>query len=397
MSNFTACEIETLLHSSEGETLDFKREQYRVVKASPEEKSEFIKDVLAFANAWKKTDAYILIGVDENRSGGRATLIGDVSPIDDADLQQLVNEKTNRAVRFDYFTTKIDGKSIGVIRIDKDQERPIWLRKKFGRLDAHVVYIRRGSSTFIADPDEISRMGATASSSPPALELGLRQEGSRANPQSNLEISSQLLVERPISDEMLIQRKDPTISSEERRVPMATIGALQSLMREDGKPPKEAVRRFLRERALFKPIEIVVTNVGSILAKDVWVTLRLSTKSWLFLRRDAPAAPRAAWPFALSPIVHPDSDIWLDLECVDDTWEVTLQLGKIQPGTYRISDSFWIGAEETRDVLASARITGDNFSPIDAELRLQFKVDHRYIDEAEEEYHKNAEDEAHQF
>ena len=34
----------------EGPTLDFKREQYRFDKASDEDKSELLKDILAFAN-----------------------------------------------------------------------------------------------------------------------------------------------------------------------------------------------------------------------------------------------------------------------------------------------------------------------------------------------------------
>jgi predicted HTH transcriptional regulator len=67
--------MEELLHEEETETLDFKRDQYLFVGASDDAKSEIVKDVLAFANAWRRTDAYILIGVQEVK-GGRSIVHG---------------------------------------------------------------------------------------------------------------------------------------------------------------------------------------------------------------------------------------------------------------------------------------------------------------------------------
>ena len=39
------------------------------------------------------------------------------------------------------------------------QDRPFYLKKDYGKLNASVVYIRRSSSTDIAAPDEIAKMG----------------------------------------------------------------------------------------------------------------------------------------------------------------------------------------------------------------------------------------------
>lgn len=61
----TTQELEQLLYEEERTTLDFKQKQYPFAKASDEEKGELIKDILAFANAWRRTTAYILIGVEE--------------------------------------------------------------------------------------------------------------------------------------------------------------------------------------------------------------------------------------------------------------------------------------------------------------------------------------------
>ena len=91
--------LEQLLHEEEGSTLDAKRDQYRFYSASDSEKSELLKDILAFANAWRRETAYITIGVKEVQ-GGRNTVVGVTEHLKDNDLQQFVNSKTQRPVDF---------------------------------------------------------------------------------------------------------------------------------------------------------------------------------------------------------------------------------------------------------------------------------------------------------
>ncbi len=55
----------------------------------------------------------------------------------------------------------IDHVEIGSIQIPI-QERPFYLNKDYGKLKKDTIYVRRGSSTAIADPDEIAKMGAGA-------------------------------------------------------------------------------------------------------------------------------------------------------------------------------------------------------------------------------------------
>jgi hypothetical protein len=56
-----AATFEQLLHEEQGATLDFMVEQYRFAKASDDDRSELLKDILGFANAWRRADAYILV------------------------------------------------------------------------------------------------------------------------------------------------------------------------------------------------------------------------------------------------------------------------------------------------------------------------------------------------
>ena len=150
--------LEQLLHEEEGSALDFKRDQYPFEGEDDKPKSELLKDILAFANAWRRTTAYILIGVDEVK-GGRSKIVGVGTHLDDAKLHQYVNSKTQQPIEFSYQPFRTENMEIGVIEIPI-QERPIYLKRGFGIIKKNDVYKRDGSSTAIATPDEIVKMGA---------------------------------------------------------------------------------------------------------------------------------------------------------------------------------------------------------------------------------------------
>jgi len=149
--------IEALLSQPESTTLDFKDADYLAAGAKPEPKSRIVKHILAFANTYRREDAYILIGVKE-QPGSRAIVAGLVQHLDGASLQELVNKKTNRPVEFEYDTVTIDGKYVGVVRIPP-QPRPTYVVNNYGMLKAGEVRFRQGSSTFVASPEQIYKMG----------------------------------------------------------------------------------------------------------------------------------------------------------------------------------------------------------------------------------------------
>ena len=114
--SMTPDQIEFLLHEEEGTSLDFKRDQYKFEGANKEDKSELLKDILAFANAFRRTDAYILIGVEEIRAS-KNKVVGLNSHLNDAKLQQFVNSKTQIPVTFSYREVRHDGHTVGFIHI----------------------------------------------------------------------------------------------------------------------------------------------------------------------------------------------------------------------------------------------------------------------------------------
>jgi hypothetical protein len=147
---------QSLLFEEESTTLDFKRDQYKFVVGTDRDKSELLKDILAFANAWRRADAYIVIGVEEQK-GREKSVVGVADLLDDAQLQQFVNSKTNKPISFSYLNIVFRGIEIAIIHIPV-QERPFYISKDYGKLKKNNVYIRRGSSTDEATPDEVATM-----------------------------------------------------------------------------------------------------------------------------------------------------------------------------------------------------------------------------------------------
>ncbi|MDR7336274.1 ATP-binding protein [Roseateles asaccharophilus] len=148
--------IAGLRYKAEGTDLDFKSAQYRFSGASDDDKSEILKDILAIANAWRDGDGHILLGFKQ-RQGQPAETVGISTSIDDSRLQQLVRSKIRPHLTFSYEEHTYEGKPIGVFTIPK-QRRAFYLEHDFGKLSSHVVYVRRGSSTGMATPQEIADM-----------------------------------------------------------------------------------------------------------------------------------------------------------------------------------------------------------------------------------------------
>ncbi|MDE2899601.1 MAG: ATP-binding protein [Chloroflexota bacterium] len=163
--------LETLLNMEEGPTLDFKREQYRFIGAADFDKSELLKDILAFANTHRYRTAYILIGVEEV-TGDRSKVIGVRDHLEDASLHQFVTGKTNKPVEFSYQAYQIEDAEIGILSIPI-QTRPVYALSKYGKVDPNTVYMRDGSSTGRASPDEIAAMGRD--NPPPLIEWSINR------------------------------------------------------------------------------------------------------------------------------------------------------------------------------------------------------------------------------
>ena len=278
--------LNALLFEEEGPALDFKRDQYKFVSAADADKAELLKDILAFANSWRRNNAFILIGVDEQPSG-KATVVGATDHLKDADLQQFVNNKTNAPVDFSYAPAKLEGKSIGVIRLPV-QQRPRYLLKPYGGLLADVVYVRRGSSTAQAKPDEISQMGAAAVpvAEVPHLSIEFADVLNRRRLGAAAEITVVLL---DIGDpEALPDYTEPT-------------GSGFALMRSVDHNYFRKLAKYTVTHHVYKPFQFAVVNESAAVAHNVRVELSTPEDRVLLLDGNSwPELPERSWDALIS-------------------------------------------------------------------------------------------------
>lgn len=365
--------MEQLLHEGESASLDYKRDQYPFAGATDDDKSELLKDVLAFANGWRHAEAYILIGVDEV-TGGRSVVAGVSGHIPENDLQQFVNSKTNRTVTFSYRAYPFEGKQVGVVTIPQ-QDRPIYLTKNYGKLQKHVVYYRQGTTTAIATPDDIAKMGKnqTVVDQEPSLtvlfadinqELSLSDRVAWAVEYCQVPESKQIpkLTDKPnyISNPL-----------SGRRISIPSMSELD--------PYYQLNERYYRQLAeyeyckrLFRKTRFVVSNTGNTPASDVRLELTVPKNQSVVIMSPSkfPEIPkRRVDRFTAealqnvqfrSPIRRAGK---VDIDENDHRFRVIMDCGDLQPGRQVWSDKFYIGVGTSSEVelvghLLSANLAG---------------------------------------
>lgn len=362
--------VDELLYEEESTTLDFKEKEYNFEYADDGEKSELLKDILAFANAWRRTDAYIMIGIEEVK-GGKSRVIGISKHIDDADLQQFVNSKTQRPVVFSYQVTEYDSKQIGLIHIPL-QERPIYLKKDYGRLKKHTVYIRRGSSTVVAEPDEVTRMGVssgTIDKRSPVLNIQFANTEKSTLLGSNLDISTIAL---DVPDDSAIPGYGLSTGPFTINLGMENTNFYRELA------------EYMKIRASVKSLNFAVTNSGGMVAHNVRVEAEIkdiSENIFLMSEDDIPNQPVKSKLNMIANIrgINVSSDIHVKKN--PKSWLVTIDLDKIQPKrTVYTESTLFVSTAISSTLELKCNIYADNLSdPIIKSLKIKVNPEHRIL------------------
>jgi len=358
--------LEGLLYQSESETLDFKVAQYHFDKVTNEQKSELLKDILAFANAWRQSDAFILIGVEEVK-GGRGVVRGIADHLLNRNLQQFVHSKTNRPVSFAYSNEILDGIEIGVISVPI-QDRPVCLKKDFGNLKANVVYIRRGDTTGEADPDEVFRMGSTASplAGQPLLEFDLVEPDMRRKLGTEVQLES-------ISVKLPPQKQIPKFGN-------------GSPLYEQGFPNRNyyiELAQFARDTTFLCPLGIAITNTSTTCAEGVIVTMQIECNGLVVMDEGhLPSQPEKSLIVPLSRQMLRNPEPTLSVVTLPGGFEIRAEIGTIQAGrTEWSTDVFYIGARENREIEAYATVFANNLRvPISVVLKIGIKAASRSLE-----------------
>src|SRR6266571_5990453 len=368
--------LERLLHEEESDSLDFKREQYLFEGATDAEKGELLKDILAFANSWRLTNAFILVGVSEERQGGRKKVIGANLHIDDAKLEEFVNAKTQKPITFSYEVSIVDDKEIGIFRIPV-QERPFYLRKGFGGLKPNAVYIRRGSSTDEAEPEEIARMGAATAAARKEevrLELQFGDFESRKGLGTEISVES-FLLHRTASDWEFLDRSKQVGFYEQ-------VTAFTTMANTDY---DKQLYQYVEAAALIKPITFMFRNLSSVPAMDVRIEMVIPFKDSLTVLGpdDYPERPLRSFIRAVEPL----SELLLQRQSPtsvtrhSNAWRVTVDIGKIHPKADSWCEyPFYIGSKESCRLDLIATIYADNLPiPVSVPLAINLRTKTRAI------------------
>ena len=386
--------LESLLHQEEGPALDFKQEQYPYDRgATPDIKanlrSELVKDILAMANASREVAGYILIGVEEIR-GGRSKIVGVQDHLDDADLHQLINSKTQRPVEFSYFSFLYKGSDIGVIEIPV-QERFLYLTQDYGKMRENVVYIRDGSSTRTATPDEVIEMSTPR---PSLLVLDWADFAKEGAVHSPYTVHS--LVFDPLLDEDTFQPAPP--SSQNWR----SIELSSSLTSRPNPEYSKKLIHFTLCKALFKPLGLWVHNKSGVTGKRIRFEGSIAKPDGCAVVDHLPEFPRKELGFFpitddTSLVNSQDSyDPTMELSDDEKFWNIHVEFGDIRPDEQVFTcDTLWFGSRESNDVRLRGRLLGDNLpEPIRCELELRFETECRPMSIDDVEFYKRAHFEA---
>ena len=150
-------EFEQLLKRMEGESIDFKADNYPNL-SDEAKKIGFVKDVICMVNTPRDGAAFIVTGVKKSPNG-QPELWGVESHPDDAELQSQFDEWVQPHPRFSYEVVQYAGREFGVIVIPEDQIGPCYPIKEHGSvLRCKTIYFRRISKNDAADPTECHRI-----------------------------------------------------------------------------------------------------------------------------------------------------------------------------------------------------------------------------------------------
>lgn len=369
--------FEQLLYEEESTTLDFKKAQYRFVKATDDEKSELLKDILGFSNAWRRSEAYILIGVEEIR-GGRSNVVGisEAEQLDDHSLQQFVNNLTNQPVRFRYEAFGFEGKQVGIIIIE-EQRRPLYLKRDYGKLVKEKVYIRRGSST---DPTKPALLEEIAQ-----MRVSLHQSAAKLIVEFAAVKQDNALGTNISWDTEFCQMPDmiPDLERQRSRHPF-NIGLDASQIDPINRLNEDFFRelaKFEFVRRLFRPLRLVVKNIGEVVANSVRVELAvpMNSSGMVLDRFEIPAPPKRyvgifdnSTPAVTNPFFHHEpGDVLIDKN--DERFRIEIDCGNLQPGRRVWSDIFYIGKGISGDLSLHGLVYADNL-PQPQEFTLNVSV-----------------------
>ena len=143
-------ELLKIINQGESKEVDFKR---GIDISTAKSKSELVKDLIAIANS-AESFGYLIIGVDDDR------IICGCSFVSEEQLQQVSNSYINPPLDIRYLSVNFDQKEVIALQINS-KLKPYKVSRDIDKILKDTVFVRRGSVTFKASPEEIIMMSSS--------------------------------------------------------------------------------------------------------------------------------------------------------------------------------------------------------------------------------------------
>lgn len=341
--------FKTFLFKSENDSIDFKKEQYKFILASDDDKSELLKDILAMVNSWRQETGYIIIGI-KDKPDKPNDLMGISEHIDDAQLQQFVNKKLNNYCRFEYKTFSYKLKVFGIIKIPV-QNRPVYLKKDFVKLKKETVYVRRGSSTDIAKIEEISQMGISLPLLP-QIDINFYNDNSGITIGKTIDL---------ISDYYIIENKIPTLGGSGIYVPALTNRNYYTEYYEH--------INFIKA---YSKIHFLLTNNGDIEAKGLIIEMKFQGCDFDILtngnRKYKPSTSVTTF------LTNSPFDKFPNVDINKTATTITMEIENIHAKrNFIIKEPIYLNPKTTKEIKSDVKIYCDGLQePIEYSLKYSF-------------------------
>lgn len=208
----------------EGQHLDYKRDFHKETK-------EFIKDIVAFANA---EGGYIIFGIDEKENivCGINDSIGNTK-IEDW-IANTLNTSASESVKYEIkFIPTYDEEFqfVVVLHIWESANKPVYAIEN----QKSICYVRRGSSVFTAKPIEIKQMyEATAKTMQASTQVKQKSKGNN-NIQIGINQGTVIKTDKVVKKNEVISNPETDITQEQAKQILEAVNRIVELNEKAGK------------------------------------------------------------------------------------------------------------------------------------------------------------------
>jgi len=324
--------------------------QFRATAYGTAGACEFLRDVIAIANAAVEGTRYIIVGADYDKRGRKT-----VTQVDSDDFtgkpsyQALANEFIEPPVRIRYQPVMLDGKRLGVYEIGDCQDRPYMMRidhseslrrgdayvrtknaaAKMGRRQLQALFEQKfresvsAANIEIGFPGEIihkdHKMPACDLSELPSLVAGAKL-GQLIKIKSGRTSSGSTTIVARLTHARLFGSDSPYMDK--------TSDELAAEMQQIERQYRNHDEQYLYEENGEK-MQIVVYNQGDELIRDASLSLIMPNHTAFYVASHLPKVAKGDKFFDRSPEEQSD---YPSVNLTDDAVQVSEKLGDIPPG-----------------------------------------------------------------